>query len=147
MQLGEVRESGQRYTPIEYDEATSQISEKPAEEIVVNINTPTDQVEDTAKNEATASQDTEETKPKRLKKQKASKAAAASQLIDFLGEMQRQQRETMKQFLEGIQKIEESSRRHTADTLLGIANIFAKERHGRRGGKRRRYESPQSESD
>ena len=53
----------------------------------------------------------------------------------------------MKQFLEGMQKIEQSSTRHTADTLLGIANVLAKERHGRRGGKRRRDESSQSESD
>ena len=42
--------------------------------------------------------------------------------------MQKQQQETMKQFLEGMKEIEESSRRFTAETLLGVAKIFADSR-------------------
>ena len=40
----------------------------------------------------------------------------------------------MKQFLEGLQKIEESSRKYTADTLLSIANIFANRGRGKKDG-------------
>lgn len=140
VQLGEVRESGQRHPPAEFEEATALVTDKPADE--TDINTPT------AQNDLAANQDTEETQPKRSKKKKASKSAAATQLIDFLGEIQKQQQETMTQFIEGMQKIEESSRKHTADTLLCVANLFAKGRHGKRGGKRgRRDESSPSESE
>ena len=87
------------------------------------------------------SQDAGPPQPKRTKKKKASKTAASSELIEYLGDMQKQQEQTMKQFLEGLQKIEESSRKHTADTLLSIANVFA---NGGRGEKRRRQEDNDS---
>ncbi|XP_065065190.1 uncharacterized protein LOC135691266 [Rhopilema esculentum] len=66
--------------------------------------------------------------PRRTKRKKASKSGASAQLIDFLGQMQRQQEESMKLFLEGIEKIEEKSRKHTEETLLKIANIFTRQK-------------------
>ena len=69
---------------------------------------------------------------RRTKRRKASKSGASAQLIDFLGQMQHQQEESMKLFLEGIEKIEEKSRKHTEETLLKIANIFTRRKKKKR---------------
>ena len=66
--------------------------------------------------------------PKRSKKKKASKSAASNQLINFLEEMEKQQQDSMSQFLEGIKKIEDESSKHTENTLLKIAKVFVKGR-------------------
>lgn len=82
----------------------------------------------------------EKAQPKRTKKKRATKSVA-SQLVDFLAETQRQQQESMTLFLDGIQKIEENSRKHTEDTLVKIAQIFAE---GKRRKKRGRGNAEQS---
>ena len=70
--------------------------------------------------------------PKRTKKKRASKSAASTQLVELLGEVQRQQNESMKQFLDAIQKMEDNSRKHTEDTLVRIAQIFSKQKKGKK---------------
>ena len=52
--------------------------------------------------------------PKRNKKKRASKTAAAGQLVDFLSEMQKQQQETMNDFMVGMQKIKKKRASKTA---------------------------------
>ena len=66
--------------------------------------------------------------PKRSKKNKTSKSAASNQLVKFLEEMQKQQQDSMSQFLDGIKKIKDESRQHTENTLLKIAKVFVKGR-------------------
>ena len=83
--------------------------------------------------------------PKRNKKKRASKTAAAGQLVDFLSEMQKQQQETMNNFMVGMQKIEESSRKHTANLLLGFAKIFAESNSSK--GRKRNRQSDSEDSD
>ena len=46
--------------------------------------------------------------------------------------MQRQQQETMQQFLDGMKEMEESSRKQTANTLLEVAKIFINSNKRRR---------------
>ncbi len=72
--------------------------------------------------------------PRRSKKKKASKSTATAQLANVLAEMQKQHQDTMKQFLDGMKEMEESSRRHTTETLLGIAKLFADKRKRKREG-------------
>ena len=83
--------------------------------------------------------------PKRNKKKRASKTAAAGQLVAFLSEMQKQQQETMNNFMVGMQKIEESSRKHTANLLLGFAKIFAESNSSK--GRKRNRQSDSEDSD
>ena len=82
--------------------------------------------------------------PKRTKKKRATKSAATNQIVDFLAETQRQQQESMKLFIEGIQKIEENSRKHTENTLVKIAQVFAE---GKRRKKRSRGNLEESSED
>ena len=84
--------------------------------------------------------------PKRTKKKRATKSAATNQLVDFLAETQRQQQESMKLFLEGIQKIEENSRKHTEDTLVKIAQIFAEGKRRKKRSRGNLEESSDSEN-
>lgn len=86
----------------------------------------------------------EQQQEKSNKKKKATKSAAASQLVNFLGEMQKKQQETMKEFLDGIKEIEESSRKYTADTILSVAKIFADKGERRR---KRKKEGSSSENE
>ena len=64
--------------------------------------------------------------PQRKKKKKASKSSTVTQLAECLTKLQQQQEDTMSRFLEGMQRIEESSRKHTSDVLLQVAELFAK---------------------
>ena len=118
VQLGEVRET----TPF-----------------TATLGTPeTNRNEDNEGNETGEKTTMTKAQPKRTKKKKASKSAATSQLVDCLDQLQQQQQNTMDRFLEGMKEIEENSRKHTADLLLGMAKIFAKA--GLRGKKRPREE-------
>ena len=136
VQLGEVRETN---FVSQADDQGSRISNDNDAEPVKTGSEASETPQDAGQDKV--AQDAGPPQPKRTKKKKASKTAATSELIEYLGDMQKQQEQTMKQFLEGLQKIEESSRKHTADTLLSIANIFA---NRGRGKKRRRQEDNDS---
>ena len=60
----------------------------------------------------------------KLRRGKKRKGGAASQLTAVLKAMQKQQEDLTKQFLEGLQKIEEESRKHTEQMILKVAKIF-----------------------
>ena len=66
------------------------------------------------------------TKKTKLKSKKCRKRKlnTTSQLIAVLKTMQKQQEALTKQFLEGMQKIEEESRKHTERMLLKVADII-----------------------
>eukprot|EP00794_Sanderia_malayensis_P005760 gene5760-6463_t len=69
---------------------------------------------------------------KRTKKKKTSKSAASKQLVDFLGEIQKQQQKSMKQFLDGMKEMEERSKRHTTGTLRDVVKMFIAGKNKRR---------------
>ena len=56
-------------------------------------------------------------------------------VVQLLGEVQRQQNESMKQSLDVIQKMEDNSRKHTEDTLVKIAKILSKQKCNKRSRK------------
>ena len=60
------------------------------------------------------------------KQKKASKSSTVTQLAECLTKLQQQQEDTMSHFLEGMQRLEEISRKHTSDVLLQVAELFAK---------------------
>eukprot|EP00794_Sanderia_malayensis_P008466 gene8466-9373_t len=119
VQLPEVRESGQGVAVVPVNDEEHQeeeINQENLEEI--------------------------EPQPKRTKKKKASKSAASKQLVDFLGEMQKQQQESIKQFLDGMKEMEERSKKHTADTLRDVVKMFIDGKN-----KRRRRDSSSSDNE
>ena len=117
IQLPEVRESGQGSAAIQLDNPPNSEALGEQEEA---LEAEGGNVEESAP------------QPKRSKKKKASKSAASKQLVDFLSEMQKQQQETMQQFLDGMKEMEESSRKQTANTLLEVAKIFINSNKRRR---------------
>eukprot|EP00112_Aurelia_sp_Birch-Aquarium-sp1_P021699 Seg5905.1 transcript_id=Seg5905.1/GoldUCD/mRNA.D3Y31 product="hypothetical protein" protein_id=Seg5905.1/GoldUCD/D3Y31 len=140
VQLGEVRETN--FLSQEANQG-SQISNDNNAEPVQTGNEASETPQ--AAGQEKASQDAGPPQPKRTKKKKASKTAASSELIEYLGDMRKQQEQTMNQFLEGLQRIEESSRKHTADTLLSTANIFANRGRGKKRQRQEDNDSSQSE--
>eukprot|EP00794_Sanderia_malayensis_P011444 gene11445-12639_t len=119
VQLPEVRESGQGVAVVPVNDEEHQEEEINQENLEVI-----------------------EPQPKRTKKKKASKSAASKQLVDFLGEMQKQQQESMKQFLDGMKEMEERSKKHTADTLPDVVKMFVDGKN-----KRRRRDSTSSDNE
>ena len=87
-------------------------------------------VEEAGENQQIANNDAPQPRPS--KKKRASKSTSTTQLVDVLTEMQKQHQDTMKQFLDGMREMEDSSRRHTAETLVGVAKLFADNRKRRR---------------
>ena len=77
--------------------------------------------------------------PRRKKKKKPTKLTATTQLVECMQQMQQKQDETVGKILQGMERIEESSRKHTAEVLLQVAEMFLK-------GKRKRRDDS-SESD
>ncbi len=116
VQLGEVREAGNCEEPgnLEDEQAVSDEKER-----------------DGSNEQMPEPAAVENAQPRRKKKKKPTKLTATTQLVGCMQQMQQKQDETVCKILQGMEKIKESSRRHTSEVLLQVAEMFLKDKRKR----------------
>lgn len=86
-------------------------------------------------------------RPKKARKLRTTKDGTTRQLMAFIKSMQKQQEELTKQFLEGMQRIEEESRKQTEKMLIKVANILVNRNGSRCQGHHHHCDSTEDKND